>query len=77
VYSADPRIVPTAFPIQFVSYDEAIELAYFGGQVLHPVSHCDYSVGICFLVMECICTHTFNDPYAILSRLTHTYASSL
>jgi aspartokinase/homoserine dehydrogenase 1 len=36
VYTADPRRVPEAFPIASLKYDEAIELAYFGAQVLHP-----------------------------------------
>lgn len=36
VYTADPRRVPEAFPIQSLKYDEAMELAYFGAQVLHP-----------------------------------------
>jgi len=36
VYTADPRRVPEAFPISSLKYDEAIELAYFGAQVLHP-----------------------------------------
>jgi aspartate kinase len=34
--SADPRIVPGAFPLAKLSYDEAAELAYFGAKVLHP-----------------------------------------
>jgi len=36
VYTADPRRVPEAFSIQSLKYDEAMELAYFGAQVLHP-----------------------------------------
>ena len=36
VYTADPRRVPEAFPIESLKYDEAMELAYFGAQVLHP-----------------------------------------
>ncbi|CAB9526424.1 aspartokinase/homoserine dehydrogenase, chloroplastic [Seminavis robusta] len=36
VYTADPRRVPEAFPISSLKYDEAMELAYFGAQVLHP-----------------------------------------
>jgi len=36
VYTADPRVVPEAYPIESLKYDEAIELAYFGAQVLHP-----------------------------------------
>jgi aspartokinase/homoserine dehydrogenase 1 len=36
VYSADPRRVPEATPIGQLSYNEAMELAYFGAGVLHP-----------------------------------------
>eukprot|EP00617_Octactis_speculum_P019226 CAMPEP_0185772004 /NCGR_PEP_ID=MMETSP1174-20130828/66413_1 /TAXON_ID=35687 /ORGANISM="Dictyocha speculum, Strain CCMP1381" /LENGTH=911 /DNA_ID=CAMNT_0028458057 /DNA_START=274 /DNA_END=3009 /DNA_ORIENTATION=+ len=36
VYTADPRVVPDAFSIDSLNYDEAMELAYFGAQVLHP-----------------------------------------
>ncbi|KAL9189136.1 hypothetical protein ACHAXT_011626 [Thalassiosira profunda] len=36
VYTADPRKVPEAFSIDSLKYDEAMELAYFGAQVLHP-----------------------------------------
>ena len=36
VYTADQRVVPEAYSIPNLKYDEAIELAYFGAQVLHP-----------------------------------------
>ncbi|WP_426732207.1 bifunctional aspartate kinase/homoserine dehydrogenase I [Myxococcus faecalis] len=36
IYSADPRLVPEAFPLAEVSFEEAMELAYFGAKVLHP-----------------------------------------
>lgn len=36
VLSADPRRVPEAVVVPAMSYDEAIELAYFGAKVLHP-----------------------------------------
>jgi len=36
VLSADPRIVPEAFPLARLSYTEAAEMAYFGAKVLHP-----------------------------------------
>ncbi|HEX9341481.1 MAG TPA: aspartate kinase [Thermoplasmata archaeon] len=36
--SADPKIVPEAFPLAALSYDEAAELSYFGAKVLHPRS---------------------------------------
>lgn len=36
VLSADPRLVPDAQVIDELSYDEALELAYFGAKVIHP-----------------------------------------
>jgi aspartokinase/homoserine dehydrogenase 1 len=36
VMSADPRIVPDAFVIPRLSYEEAMELSYFGAKVIHP-----------------------------------------
>jgi len=36
VFSADPRLVPEAFPLPEVSFEEAMELAFFGSKVLHP-----------------------------------------
>ena len=36
VLSADPRRVPEAHAVPEVSYNEAMELAYFGAKVIHP-----------------------------------------
>lgn len=36
VMSADPRLVPDARVLKSMSYDEALELAYFGAEVIHP-----------------------------------------
>ena len=36
VLSADPRLVPEAKVIDALSYNEAMELAYFGAKVIHP-----------------------------------------
>lgn len=36
IYSADPRLVPDAFPVPETSFEEAMELSYFGAKVLHP-----------------------------------------
>jgi aspartokinase/homoserine dehydrogenase 1 len=36
IYSADPQFVPSAFIIPHLSFEEAIELSYFGAKVLHP-----------------------------------------
>ncbi len=36
IYSADPNKVRSAFPLPEISYEEALELAYFGAKVIHP-----------------------------------------
>ena len=36
VYTTDPRIVPTASRLQTISYEEMLELARVGANVLHP-----------------------------------------
>jgi aspartokinase/homoserine dehydrogenase 1 len=36
VLSADPRVVPGSFVIPRVSFEEAMELSYFGAKVIHP-----------------------------------------
>ncbi len=36
VFTADPRIVPEARQLAFISYEEMLELARAGSQVLHP-----------------------------------------
>ncbi|XP_024023719.1 aspartokinase 2, chloroplastic isoform X1 [Morus notabilis] len=38
VLTCDPSIYPRAKPVPNLSFDEAAELAYFGAQVLHPLS---------------------------------------
>lgn len=36
VYTADPRIIPNAKKLDYITYDEMIELANAGAKVLHP-----------------------------------------
>ena len=36
IYTADPRIVKDAILVKDMSYDEAMELSFFGSKVLHP-----------------------------------------
>jgi aspartate kinase len=36
--TTDPRIVPNAYKVREISFDEASELAYFGAKVLHPLT---------------------------------------
>lgn len=38
VLSADPRAVPSAFVLPEITYDEAMELSYFGAKVLHSAA---------------------------------------
>lgn len=38
VMTADPRIVPAAFTLPQISYEEAFEMAYFGAKVIHPAT---------------------------------------
>jgi aspartate kinase len=38
VMTADPRLVPDAQPIECMTYDEAAEIAFCGGKVLHPAT---------------------------------------
>ncbi len=38
VMTADPRLVPDARPIEAMTYDEAAEIAFCGGKVLHPAT---------------------------------------
>jgi aspartokinase/homoserine dehydrogenase 1 len=36
IFTADPRVVPDAFPLAEMSFQEAMELSHFGAKVLHP-----------------------------------------
>jgi len=36
VMTADPRVVPQAFVLPKISYEEAMELSHFGAKVIHP-----------------------------------------
>lgn len=38
IFTADPRLVPAARPVEHLSYEEAEEFAQFGARVLHPVT---------------------------------------
>jgi aspartokinase/homoserine dehydrogenase 1 len=38
VLSADPRVVPSAFVLPTMTYEEAMELSYFGAKVLHSAT---------------------------------------
>ncbi|MDE5284822.1 MAG: bifunctional aspartate kinase/homoserine dehydrogenase I, partial [Candidatus Blochmannia sp. A2] len=36
VFTSDPKEVPNAYLLKVISYEEAMELSYFGAKVLHP-----------------------------------------
>lgn len=38
IMTTDPRLVKNALPVSEVTYEEAAELAFFGAEVLHPIS---------------------------------------
>jgi aspartokinase/homoserine dehydrogenase 1 len=38
VLSADPRVVPSAFVLSQMTYEEAMELSYFGAKVIHSAA---------------------------------------
>ncbi|NLM96729.1 MAG: aspartate kinase [Halanaerobiaceae bacterium] len=38
IYTTDPRMIPEASKLDFISYDEMLELASLGAKVLHPRS---------------------------------------
>ncbi len=38
VMTADPRLVPEAQNLEHLSYEEVMEMAYFGAKVLHPLA---------------------------------------
>jgi aspartokinase/homoserine dehydrogenase 1 len=38
VLSADPKLVAAAFALPHISYEEAMELSYFGAKVLHSAT---------------------------------------
>ncbi|MBF8297105.1 MAG: aspartate kinase, partial [Bacteroidetes bacterium] len=38
ILSADPRVVSSAFVLPHMSYEEAMEISYFGAKVLHPAT---------------------------------------
>lgn len=38
IYSGDPRHCPNAKPLDYITYEEALELAGIGARVLHPAS---------------------------------------
>jgi len=56
VYNADPRLVAEAQLIEQLSYQEAMELSYFGAKVLHPKT----IVPIAQYHIPCLIKNSFN-----------------
>ena len=51
IYSADPRLVKTAYPIDVLSFQEVMELSHFGAKVIYPPAlYPSFSKGIEILV---------------------------
>jgi aspartate kinase len=51
IYTADPRVVPTASQLKEISYDEMLELATLGAGVLHPRAvECAKNYGVKLIV---------------------------
>ena len=38
IMTADPKLIPDAKTVSSMSYDEVVELAYFGAEVVHPLA---------------------------------------
>lgn len=71
VYTADPRVVKDAVLLKNISYDEAIELAFFGSKVLHPKTLLPLKErGI-----SAVCLNTMNPsaPGTLISTKAHDF----
>lgn len=66
VYTCDPRIVPDARLLKSMSYQEAMELSYFGAKVLHPRT----ILPIAQFQISCLIKNTNNPqaPGTLISR---------
>jgi aspartokinase/homoserine dehydrogenase 1 len=69
ILSADPRSVPKAFVLPHVSYEEAMELSYFGAKVLHASTIAPAVAKHIPIVIK----NTLN-PAAIGTRISHKVA---
>ena len=66
VLSADPNVVPSAFVLPRITYEEAMELSYFGAKVLHPAAIAPaVAKGIPLLVKNTFRPHA---PGTLISR---------
>jgi len=68
VLSADPKAVPAAFVLPQISYEEAMELSYFGAKVLHSAAIAPaVAKGIPLLIKN---TFNPNAPGTLISKST-------
>jgi aspartokinase/homoserine dehydrogenase 1 len=74
VLSADPRRVPDSYVLPEVSFNEAMELAYFGAKVIHPKTMQPAIMG--FPQIPIFIRNTFNSSFRgsriFTSSTTHT-----
>lgn len=70
VYTCDPRLVPDAKLLKSMSYQEAMELSYFGANVLHPRT----IAPIAQFKIPCFIKNTRN-PQAPGTLISHQQAS--
>jgi aspartate kinase len=76
MFTADPRIVPAARPLEVVSYEEAAELATFGAKVLHPATALPLAHrGIPIVVLNSFRPDDPGSTIALVSVLRHAGAS--
>jgi aspartate kinase len=76
MFTADPRIVPAARPLDVVSYEEAAELATFGAKVLHPATALPLAHrGIPIVVLNSFRPDDPGSTIALVSVLRHVGAS--
>ena len=72
ILSADPRRVPHAHVISEVSYNEAMELAYFGAKIIHPKT----MVPAIMLQIPIYIRNTFNPGFSGSRIYTSTTTST-
>lgn len=68
VYTCDPRLVPDAKLLKTLSYQEAMELSYFGAKVMHPKT----IAPIAQFQIPCLIKNSFNPqaPGTLISQET-------
>jgi aspartate kinase len=65
VLTADPNIVKSARPVDFLTFDEAAELAYFGTKFLHP--KCIFPAMKNSIPLRIISTRKAEEPGTVIS----------